>query len=161
MKTRFLLALLGIVFLAPFVVPVFSSWSRINCREQEVDVLSGRRRDTRYIYWVPVSREVTNTPLSEALSSEFLKTALPRWEPVNSFGPYNRHSPHYIYHEAFSQIRELQLIWTEFEFDAPKRRESAQGLLREWQTAGGDSSADDYLREQGKIAEGYSTGDHR
>jgi len=78
---------------------------------------------------------------------------VPRWEYVNAFGPYVRHSPHYIYHSAFNQIRQLQLIWTEFEFDAMKRRKSAQGLLREWQTTGSDSSADDYLQEQSKIAE--------
>ena len=155
MKTRFLLILLGIVvFLsAPFVVTMFSPWSRINCRQQEVDVLSGLRRDTRYIYWVPVSRNVTNTHLSDALSGEAPTTNVPRWEFVNAFGPYTRHSPHYIYHAAFNQIWQLQLIWTEFEFDAVKRRESAQGLLREWQTTGTDSSADDYLHEQMKIAE--------
>jgi len=155
MKTRILLILLGFAVLlgAPFVVPMFSLWSRINCREQEVDVLSGLRRDTRYIYWVPVSRKVTDTPLSAARSNVSSTTIEPQWESVNTFGPYTRHSPHYIYHAAFSQIGQLELLWTEFEFDVVKRRDSAQGLLREWQTTHSDSSADAYIQQQMKTAE--------
>jgi hypothetical protein len=135
MKTRFQHIVLGIVVLliAPFVVPVFSQYSRINCRQQEVDVLSGFRRDTRYIYWVPVNRTISETPLSGALAGCSRPTSKHQWEYVYTFGPYTRHSPHYIYHSAFSQIRQLQLIWNEFEFDAVERRESAQGLLRDWQ----------------------------
>ena len=152
---RLLVILLGsaVLFGAPFVVPMFSLWSRINCREQEVDVLSGLRRDTRYIYWVPVSREVTDTPLSVARSNMPPMMIEPQWETVNTFGPYTPHSPHYIYHSAFSQIGKLQLLWTEFEFDVVKRRDSAQGLLGEWQTIHSDSSADDYIQMQMKTAE--------
>lgn len=152
MKTRFLLILLVIMVVlgAPFVVPLFSLWSRINCREQEVDMHSGLRRDTRYIYWIPIDRIVTDTPLSDALSGDPSTTA-PRWALVNVFGPYTKHSPHHIYHAAFNQIKQLQMIWDELEFDDMQRRESAQGLLREWQTTGSDSSADQYLRQQMKI----------
>jgi hypothetical protein len=160
MKTRLLLIFLGFAVLlgAPFAVPMFSLWSRINCREQEVDVHSGLRRDTRYIYWIPVSRKVTDTPLSAARSNVSSTRIEPQWESVNTFGPYTRHSPHYIYHAAFSQIRQLELLWTEFEFDVVKRRDSARGLRREWQTTHSDSSADAYIQQQMKTAEQAGTG---
>ena len=147
--------ILGIVclFLAPIVAPIFSPWSRINCREQEIDVLSGLRQDTRFIYWLPVSQKVSGTSLSKALSVNESEARDRRWNHVNSFGPYTRHSPHYIYHSAFSQIRNLEMIWDMFEVDAAERAATAKGLLREWQTTGTDSSADAYLQEIMKTAE--------
>jgi hypothetical protein len=155
MRLRFHIVILGIVclLLAPFVVPFFSLWSCINCRLQEIDVLSGLRRDTRYIYWIPISRRIRGTSVSKVLSIDKFTKNPPRWESVNSFGPYTRHSPHYIYHAAFSQISHLQLIWDEFQVGVAQRQASAQGLLREWQSSGSDSSADAYLQEQMKIAE--------
>jgi hypothetical protein len=124
-------------------------------------VLSGLRRDTRYIYWIPVSRKVTDTSLSCALSNGSSTMNEPQWESVNTFGPYTRHSPHYIYHAAFSQIGQLELLWTEFGFDVVKRRESAQGLLREWQTTLSDSSGGDYIKDQMKTAEQAVSGNRR
>jgi hypothetical protein len=161
MRLRFHLLVLGLIslLLAPFVVPVFSLWSRINCREQEVDVLSGLRRDTRYIYWIRIDRKISETSISKALSVDASAKNSHRWEPVNTFGPYTRHSPHYSYHAAFSQIWQLQLIWDEYESGVVQRQGSAQGLLREWQNSGTDSTADDYLQEQTKIAEKASESD--
>jgi len=75
------------------------------------------------------------------------------WNHVNSFGPYTRHSPHYIHHSALAQIRNLEMIWDMFEIDAAERKVTAKGLLREWQIAGTDSSADAYLQEIMKTAE--------
>lgn len=160
MRLRFYIVILGVVcpLLAPFVVPLFSLWSCINCREQEIDVLSGLRRDSRYIYWIPISRKISGTSISKALSMDESTKNPHRWESVNSFGPYTRHSPHYIYHAAFSQINQLQLIWDEYLIGVAQRQASAQGLLREWQNSGTDSSADDYLQEQMKIAEQFAAG---
>ena len=76
-----------------------------------------------------------------------------RWNHVNSFGPYTRHSPHYIYHSALHQVRQLELIWDMYEIEPAEREASARGLLREWQNAGTDSSADAYLHEIMKTAE--------
>jgi hypothetical protein len=123
MRLRFHFLILGMIslLLAPFVVPVFSLWSRINCREQEIDVLSGLRRDTRYIYWIPIDRKVSETLISKALSADDPAKNSHRWEPVNTFGPYTRHSPHYIYHAAISQIRKLHLIWAEYDFGGVQR----------------------------------------
>jgi hypothetical protein len=160
MRLRFHIVIFGIVCLlvAPFVVPFFSLWSCINCREQEIDVLSGLRRDSRYIYWIPISRKMSDTSVSKALSTDESTKNSHRWESVNSFGPYTRHSPHYIYHGAFSQINQLQLIWDEHEIGVAQCQASAQGLLREWQNSGTDSSVDDYLQEQMKIAEQIAAG---
>jgi hypothetical protein len=154
MRMRFHLLILGLIalLLAPFVVPVVSPWSRINCRVQEVDIHSGLRRDTRYLYWIPVAQKIGETSISKALSTQVSAANLENWELVNSFGPYMRHSPHHAYHSAFSQIGQLRLIWDEYHFGFEQRRASAQGLLRDWQNSGSDSTADALIQEQVKIA---------
>ena len=60
-----LVALLG----APFIVPLFSPWSRVNCREFELDLVSGQQRVPRYLYGIPVHRELRATAASDALCS--------------------------------------------------------------------------------------------
>lgn len=144
-RRRFLIAAAAVLACAPFVVPIFSPWSRINCREYEIDILSGRKRISRYLYGIPVQRRIEHTIISLQLPMLVSPGRTPRWQPVNTFGPYVRHSPHYIYHSATFQIRELGLIWDYHEFDTARRQSSARALLHEWQTTGSDTSADSYL----------------
>ncbi len=87
MKKRYHLMVLGVfgLFGAPFVVPIFRDWSRINCLEQRVDVSTGLARETRYLYWIPFKQTINNTALSGALSNDSPMTRAHRWEPVNTF----------------------------------------------------------------------------
>lgn len=152
---RFRILKLGMIalLLAPFIIPLFLPWSRINCREQEVDILTGLTKHTRYLYWIPITSNVRNSPVSDAIFKSPPANHTPQWKSANTFGPYTQHSPHYIYHSAISQMRNLQLIWEMYEFDPEKRKESALGLLHEWQKTGNDSSADDYLQKLMEINE--------
>jgi hypothetical protein len=131
---------------SPMVVPVFSPWSGINRRVQEIDVISGRLRETRSLFWIPIKRKITTTRLSEAVAGDPRAAGVPRWELVNTFGPYTRHSPHHIYHSAISQVQMLGMVWEEYEFDAGRRRSTALGLLGAWRKGASDSKADEYLR---------------
>lgn len=147
MRTRIAMARLGVVTLlgAPFLVPLFSPWSRINCRQQEIDLRSGLQRNTFFLYWIPIHRRIRDTGLSLELPPAEQKPGQHHWVPVNTFGPYVRNSPHYAYHSALHQVELLAMIWDDLHLDPTQRRETAGKLLHQWQTTGSDSSADGYL----------------
>jgi hypothetical protein len=144
---RYLRLGLVVLVITPFIVPFFLPWSRINCCEQKVDILSGRTKHTRYLYWIPITNSVSGNPVSEAIFKKLPDNHRPQWKSANTFGPYTQHSPHHIFHSAISQMRNLELIWEMYDFDPEKRKESALALLHEWQTNNSDSSADDYLQK--------------
>ena len=144
---------LAALLAAPFIVPLFSPWSRINCREFELDLVSGRERVTRYLYGVPVQRELRDTAASDALGAAVSDLDEAQWVNTNTFGPFTRHSPHYIYHSASHQVKMLELIWDEFGYDAEGRRETAHELLSRFRSTGSDSVGDDYIQELTEIGE--------
>ena len=127
----------------PLLLPLIQPWTFINCRDVEIDVNSGRKRISRYLYGITVGREISET----SLSSEVSDPGSPdHWVLVSRFGPYGGHSPHYVYHSAIAQIKQLAAIWDIYDLDAHYRQTTGRGLLREWQTTGSDASADSYLR---------------
>ncbi|MEP4079033.1 hypothetical protein [Haloferula sp.] len=161
MKRRRTLSIVGVAILLslPFIVPLFSPWSHINCREFELDLASGQQRMTRYLYWIPVRSEIDDTPASLALGESTVAGAGPSWVRTSTFGPFTRHSPHYRYHSAYYQIRMLDLVWEEFGFGADGRRATAAELLRRLRIDGSDSPGSDYLNELRKSGEQGSGGD--
>ena len=152
-STRIISIALPVLIIAPFVVPVFSPWSRINCREYEIDLTYGQQRISRYLYGIPIQRRIEDTIITLQHPIPEHDRHAPRWEPVSTFGPYVHHSPHYIYHSATSQINDLALIWDYYEFDPAKRQSSARALLQEWQTTGSANSATHYLHRLAEEAE--------
>ncbi len=161
MKARLVVTGITGLICAPFVVPLFSPWSRINCQEFEIDLVSGRKRVSRFFYGIPVRREIEDTQLSLAIRLAEESHQKARWEPVSTFGPYVHHSPHYVYHSATGQIRQLGMIWDFFEFDSAQRQATGMGLLHEWRSTGSDRTARAYLARVDKDAEqvGSSDGD--
>ena len=101
-----LVALLG----APFIVPLFSPWSRVNCREFELDLVSGQQRGPRYLYGIPVHRELRATAASDALGADVSDVDEAQWVRTSTFGPFTRHSPHYVYHSASYLVKRLELV---------------------------------------------------
>ena len=140
-STTVLLVLLS----APFVVPLFHPWSTINCKRQEIDILTGLRRDTRFLYGVPISRKFQTTVLAPEIAATSIQNA--RWKVVNTFDLYTKHSPHHAYHSAFSQMHTLGLIWEDKSFDAARRKDSASALLHAWQASYNDNIAERYIRK--------------
>ena len=137
---------------APFAVPIFSPWSGINCRQYEIDIVSGQRRVSHFIYWIPIHRSISDTVVSTTLGEPPVRID-PQWRRTSTFGPFVNNSPHYVFHSAYHQTKMLELIWDEFVFDHSARRESAQELLSRWSSSNSDSSGDDYLSELTIIGE--------
>ena len=127
------------------VVPVFVPWTPLNCRHQEVDIMSGRLRFTRYLLFCKVSERIEDSPISKELPEDAVAPAVPEWHRVNTFSPGVHHSPHYIFHSAIYQIHALAGIWEMSELPKDLRRQTAVHVLALWQHSGSDSLANEYI----------------
>ena len=76
----------------------------------------------------------------------------PRRIRVNTLSPGVHHSPHYIFHGAMSQIRELDLLWNAGEFTPAARRTSAKHILHLWQQSQSYFGAKPYLQMLAAVA---------
>jgi hypothetical protein len=54
------------VLVIPYIVP----WTTLNCRRENVDIMTGRIRFSRYLGFCKISGHVEETALSEVLSPE-------------------------------------------------------------------------------------------
>lgn len=127
-------------------------WSELNCRHEDVDIKTGRIRHTRYLLYCRVDEKVEDSILTNALPREAVDGVQPDWRRVNTFSPGVRHSPHYAYHGAFSQIHHLQIIWTMVPFSDEAKRYVAEQVLRIWQSSGSYFRADDYIHRVFEMA---------
>src|SRR5262245_29409864 len=105
----------GVLFIvcviALLVIPYFVPWTELNCQHQDLDTHTGRSRITNFLAFCKVSERIEETPISRALSREFIDGAKPKWTRVNTFSPGLRYSPHYYFHGSFSQISMLAAKW--------------------------------------------------
>jgi len=96
---------------------------------------------------VKVSEKVVETPLSIVLEGEVIDVAdIEPWHRVNTFSPGLRHSPHYLFHGALSQIQKMDVICDLNHAGPEKRREIAENILRLWQTEKRYFPVDEYLQ---------------
>jgi hypothetical protein len=148
---RFVFRGLLLLVAVPFVLLIISlfglfPWSGLNCWQSDIDIRSGRIRQTRYLLWVPVRRFVRDSSLTKAMPSTAATDSSRDWHPVGTISPGLHHSPHYHFHGAFSQIRDLELCWEFGKMTPAAREETARNLLRLWQQNLNDFQAKDYLQ---------------
>ena len=148
MKKRLLIAIIPVVVLlaGPWVVPRLVPWSAINCRDQEINIKTGQARYSRYLWYVRMSERVEDTILSKVLGGESVDVAdIAPWHMVNRFSPGLHHSPHYRFHGALSQTRQIELLFEMLEPEAQRKKQIVQDLLTLWQTHGSYHEARRYL----------------
>lgn len=133
------------------VVPLFIPWSEFNCRHEDVDINSGRLRFTSYLLYLKTSERIEDTPLAGVLPVDLLACRKPEWRRVNTFSPGVHHSPHYKFHAASYQIRDLSLIWEMNSLSEPVRQKTALHLLALWRHSQSDFLASDYLQDLGML----------
>jgi hypothetical protein len=143
------LAVGGVIFLVGVgmiaLYPGAGAWSPVNCWHYDVDIRTGKTRYLRYLFLVNTRTEIKDSALSLALSPEERTDIPPEWRRVNTFSPGVHHSPHYTYHGALNQIRELEGTWEMFSFTPEQKRKSARDVLALWQRSGSDSAVSRYL----------------
>lgn len=135
-------ALAGLL-LPPLIVPVFFPWSPINCWHEEINIKTGQARHTRSLWFVTVSARVEDTPLSEALRGEIVDVSdIEPWHRVNTFSPGVHHSPHYRYHAALHQAKQLDAAFQMLDVGPEDRQSIAKEVLRLWQVDGNYGGAE-------------------
>ena len=158
---RFLLRGLLVLVVIPPVLLALSlfglfPWSGVNCWQNDIDITSGRIRQTRYLLWVPVQRSVTDSALTKAVSPEAIIDFKADWQPVVTLSPGLHYSPHYRFHGAIHQIQELEFCWESGKMTPAARKETARHVLRLWQQTGNYGRAGEYIQsvwEQAREAE--------
>jgi len=135
-----------ILIAGPLLVPLVRPWSRINCTHEEIDLQTGRKRVSRYLWYIRVSRRIEETFLCEIIAPSSTSVT-PDWRSVNTFTPWQKHSPHYAFHGALTQVGNLQIILHIYDVPQEQRIEAAKGLLAAWQEADGDDEATIFLQE--------------
>src|SRR4051794_11210157 len=136
---RTLMLVGGIPFILLFLSTIgFLPWSTINCTQSDIALNSGRTRHTRYILGVPIARSVQDSALTRALSPEDTVDSGEQWQPVVTLSPGLHHSPHYRFHGAMGQIRELEICWESGKISPEVRRQTARQVLHLWRQTGND-----------------------
>ncbi len=128
-----------------FVLPRFwFSCSRLNNKEIEMDLNSGRVRHTKHFLFAQSSRRVSETAVSSVLPA---KDRLPgeEWVTICDFAGGSGVSPHFVYHSALAQVNMLQRCWNASDVTHAARAKTAGQLLYVLREGGQDSPANRYL----------------
>lgn len=142
----FVVAVIVFILARTFIFP--PPWSRLNCWEYQIDINSGKEKYCRYFFYIKVKESPIETEFSHVLAVA-TKDKSPDWHIVSRFSPsVTSHSPHYRFHGASCQSRELESLWHMFPgffFEEKDKKESAEKLLELWQKNGDYYKACDYL----------------
>ncbi len=112
-------------------------------------------RYNKYVLFIKIRNEITETFLSKTLSIPVNVCDIKPWHLVNQFAPPSFHiSPHYRFHSALSQVRRLENIFCEFNFSTNRQQEIAKQILNTWQMTRNDFEVDSIInkiREEGMM----------
>lgn len=128
-----------------------------NCRRTDINIQTGKARDSRYIGFVRTSVNVYDTSLSLALTGGAVVATTGRaWWPVNTFSPPSkRYSPHHFLHGALHQTLEADMIFRDLDASPDRRAAIAREILTVWQTT------TNYLPAEDVLSRRYRTIDNR
>jgi len=143
-----------VILLSVLIVPLFLPGPGINCRYQEINIKTGQARYSRILWFIKISEQVEDTPLSLTLQGEVVDVNnITAWHRVNTLSPGLRHSPHHVFHGAFAQAATLEAVLEMHNASELQRKDAAKGLLSIWQESGNYFAAHDYLNELDKKLE--------
>jgi hypothetical protein len=130
----------------------FFPWSPINCTQIDIDLNSGRIRRTNYLLWMEVTTTVEDSALTKALSPQDRENLGEDWQPVSTFSPGLGHSPHYRFHGATSEIRNLEICWELGRMTPEARQQTARQVLLFFRQSGDYFGARRYIDAVGERA---------
>jgi hypothetical protein len=130
----------------------FTPWSPVNCWTDSIDINSGRIRHQRFLLYRYTSDTTEDSALTRALDPADLAGVTPEWHAVVTLSPGVRNSPHYAYHGAIYQIRELQIAWEVGQITPAAQRATAKHLLVLWKASGSYFGANKALSDLANAA---------
>lgn len=129
----FILILVAVGLLLPAVNSALWKWPQLACRFEDVDIITGRIRVTRYLLYCNISEKIEDSILTQTIG-QFPDGLQPDWRHVNTFLPWRNYSPHHSYHGAISQIRGVEIIWQAYPFSDEAKKHVARTILYRWQS---------------------------
>ncbi|MEM7164426.1 MAG: hypothetical protein AAF581_03125 [Planctomycetota bacterium] len=132
-------AVIAILVVLPLIVPIYVPWSAINCRYEDVNIVSGHARYSRSWWYIVVSERIEETALSTALNSSLPDPSA--WRRANLFDGRRPNSPHYRFHSALSQIQEFDMLTWAGNLDSQEKQKLAKQIIAAWQRHNGDAGA--------------------
>ncbi len=122
-------------------------WSGLNSWQGDIDINSGRLRETRLILFVQVRQRVEETWISKAIDAPLGPAD---WRTMHVFGPGRRVSPNYRFGSSLAQLREVEKLLVHDSSDPSVQKELARRLLEAWQQgspAAGDPIIEAYSHQ--------------
>ncbi|MBN2019578.1 MAG: hypothetical protein JW749_05070 [Sedimentisphaerales bacterium] len=116
-----------------------------------MDINTGRIREARYVFCLPIKKVVKDSILTKTLGP-LVQNNPPDWKHVNEFSFIRNVSPHFKYHGAISDIKQIEITWDMYAFSEEARLKMAQTILELWRTDGDDSRSGYYINDVALIA---------
>ncbi len=150
------ISLVVLLLLALFVGPFLLPWARLNCHIMEMDITSGRERDTQYLLLIPFSsqRETVGSRLYRELVGE---PGEPIWKTVNYTTPAIRTHP--VHHGSSFALEKLVDAVDRPGVTREAKREAIVTIFRLLQEADGDFPAKEYSRAVAEVTYEWKPGD--
>jgi hypothetical protein len=132
-------AVLTLAALAPAVV---------TCRQEDINIKTGRARYSRYVFSLRVSEVLKDTPLSVARAGQVIDaTSIQAWRPVHTFPLESTISPTRRLSAALVQADEIRMLAEIYYLTADPQNEIAPKVLTLWQTGGDCRTTGKYRHE--------------
>jgi len=141
----FVLVLVAVGLILPGVYSALRKWPKLGCRFDDVDINTGRIRQTHYLLYCKMSEKIEDSILTRTIGT-FPDNVQPDWRHVYTspiLGRYPYHPPYIL---AISQVREVDRIWQLCSFSNEAKRHMARTILDKWQSDGKSSGAKEYIR---------------
>lgn len=151
MKNRKRWSIIILLFvMLPVLFCAMDIFFRIQRREFDIDLHSGRMRKTYRLVGIPLHWTTWDTDLSRTLAPEDRVTGPPDWRRVDTFltGLSGLHS------EDFREIHvmDFKMIWDMGSFTPEARRQSARTILRLMHVSGNAHNAFKYYQALDELA---------
>jgi hypothetical protein len=136
----------------PAVNSALRKWPKLGSEFDDVDVNTGRTRQVRYLLYCKTSEKIEDSILTRMIGPS-PDGVEPDWRRVFTYPTIGwRYSPHYAYHGAISQIRQVELTWQLCSFSDEAKRHMAWTILDKWQSDRSDFGAGRYISDVWDIA---------
>jgi hypothetical protein len=145
-KILFVPLIAAALILPPLLVPSVIGVSGINRVHHEINVESGRLRVTRSIYWIPVSKNVEESPVSTLVFTKEDTNPTAAWCPVRSVSPGTRAPARtYPWTPAIAFLARSDDMWKTQKLDDEEKATAANEILQLWRDPRFTPNAMNYL----------------
>jgi len=135
----------------PAVNTAFEKWPKLGCEFCDVDISTGRTRQTRYLLYCKTSEKIEDSILTWTIG-QFPEGVEPDWRRAYTSTFLGRYPYHPRYRLAIRQMREVEMMWQLCSFSDEAKSQMARTILDKWQSDGISPGAEEYVRDVWNMA---------